>query len=131
MTNSPKNKAQKFIKDKSKKITEEDLKKVLEKQKEIEDKFRGESPLAKFLSEVKTLFSLLNDYFTGKYKEVPWWTISSIVVALLYVLNPLDLIPDFIPVVGYVDDALVIAACSAIIKLDLEKYIAWKKTQIN
>lgn len=44
-------------------------------------------------------------------------------------LSPIDLIPDFIPVVGYVDDALVVAACLAMVESDLEIYKEWKKQQ--
>lgn len=40
---------------------------------------------------------------------------NNIIVDLLYVLSPLDLIPDFIPIIGYIDDAMVVAACLALV----------------
>jgi uncharacterized membrane protein YkvA (DUF1232 family) len=49
--------------------------------------------------------------------------------ALLYVLTPLDLIPDFIPLAGFVDDAAVFAFVLTFAQGDLVRYREWKKTQ--
>lgn len=62
---------------------------------------------------------MLKDFFTRKYTEVPVGTIMAIAGSLLYVLSPIDIIPDFIPVVGFLDDAGVIAACINFEKLIL------------
>ncbi len=118
--------AEKKVKNGASKITEEDLEKVLRKQREIEEKFKGKGPLGKFFADVKLLFSLINDYAKGNYKEIPWWSIAAVVFALLYVLSPIDAIPDFIPGIGLVDDALVVGACLAMIDNDLQNYKAWK-----
>ena len=111
-------------------ITEEDVKVVLEKRDEIEKKFKGNGPLKRFVEDVKLLFALVEDYWDGVYREVPWWTVAAIVFALLYVLSPIDLIPDFIPIIGYTDDALVVAACLAMVHEDLQNYKEWIKHQI-
>lgn len=95
------------------KVTLDDVTKVLDKEKEIEEIFSKNGPLAKFFADLKLLFSLIKDYYTGDYRQAPFWTIAAIVTALLYVLSPIDAIPDFIPVIGYVDDAAVVAdVCS-------------------
>lgn len=52
---------------------------------------------------------MLGDVFTSKYKKVPIGTIAAIVGTLLYVLSPIDFIPDFMPVVGYLDDVAMLA----------------------
>jgi len=110
-----------------KNVTEDDLKTVFNKRDEIEEKFKGNGPLGKFIADLKILFSIIQDYISGEYREIPWYSIAAIVAALLYVLNPFDLIPDFIPVVGYVDDALVVAACLVLVRQDLHNYADWKK----
>ncbi len=51
---------------------------------------------------------------------------AAIVAALLYVLSPVDLIPDAIPIIGMVDDALVVAACLKLVKQDLADFEAWR-----
>lgn len=48
---------------------------------------------------------MLKDFATRKYTEIPMGTILAIVGTLVYILNPFDLIPDFIPAFGYLDDA--------------------------
>jgi len=121
--------AEKALKKGTKKVTEKDLKKVLAKRDEIEEKFKSGGPLGRFITDIKLCFAIIQDYVKGNYREVPYWTIAAIVAALLYVLSPVDIIPDFIPVVGYVDDALVMAACLKMVEQDLYKYKEWKIKQ--
>ncbi len=124
-----KEQAQEQIEAGAKKVTEEDLKKVLGKCDEIEAKFTNNGPLARFVTDLRLLFSIVQDYISGKYRAVPYWSIAAIVAALLYVLNPMDLIPDFIPGVGYLDDAAVVALCLKMVEQDLHAYRAWKEAQ--
>lgn len=107
-------------------IKEEDVKKVLDKTDEIKQKFEKPGPLGRFVEDIKLLISILKDYWSRKYRQVPFWTIAAIVFALLYVLSPIDMIPNFIPVIGLVDDAMVVAACLAMIEQDLHEYKHWK-----
>ncbi len=108
------------------KVTEDDLKKVLDKQKEIEEKFKDNGPLGRFVADLKILFSIIKDYISGEYRKTPWWAIAAIAAALLYVLSPIDLIPDFIPFIGLVDDAMVVGACLAMVETELREYRDWK-----
>jgi len=106
-------------------VTEDDVSGVLDKEEEILNKARG--PLEKFAHNIKLLFSLIKDYASGKYREVPWTTIAAVIGALLYIFSPIDLVPDFIPVVGLLDDAAVLGLCLKGIGLDLKKYELWKR----
>lgn len=111
-------------------VTEDDVKKVLDKKEAIEDKFKKNGPLGRFIADLKLLLALVRDYVKGDYRAIPYWSIAAIAAALLYVLSPIDLIPDFIPGIGYVDDALVVAACLAMVEKDLCAYKDWKEKQI-
>ena len=106
--------------------TEEDAQKVMDNQEKIE-KIASNETLRKYLADIKLYFKMLGDVFTGKYKKVPVGTIAAIVGTLLYVLSPIDFIPDFIPVVGYLDDAAMLALCLNFTRFDVEEYKKNKK----
>ncbi len=126
MTNFNEEKFKKFINENIKNVSEEDIQKILEREKEIREKFEGNSALGKLLNDFKLLISLIKDYIKGEYKEIPWFSIAAIIVALIYVLSPVDFIPDFIPILGYTDDAFMISLVIMMIREDLEKYKEWK-----
>ena len=118
-----------FIRKGSAAVNSEDVKKVLDQANEITEKVVKSGPLQRFLKDVALLISMVRDYWSGAYREIPWWVIAAVVFTLLYVLSPIDLIPDFIPVIGLLDDAVVIALCLAMIEQDLLKYQEWKEAQ--
>ena len=76
-----------------------------------------------------TLIRLVRAYVKGDYREVSWETVALAIGALLYFLSPVDLIPDVIPVVGYVDDAAVIGFVVASIYTDLNNFRDWEASQ--
>ncbi len=118
-----------LIKKGSPKITEKDVEKVVNKSGEIEKKFRSRGPLQRFIDDGKLLISAVRDYWTGKYRKWPWGTIAAVVFTLIYVLDPWDLVPDVLPIIGEVDDAAVVAACLFLVERDLLAYKTWKEGQ--
>ena len=112
----------------TKNVTEDDIDGVLEKENAILGKAKG--PLEKFAGNIKLLFSVIKDYAKGNYREIPWLTIAAIIGALLYIFSPIDLIPDFIPVAGLLDDAGVLGICLNGIGKDLKNYELWKKQSL-
>jgi len=111
---------------KQKGFTEADIARVIRKRRSISQKFAFSSRLRRFASEFRMLFSMLDDYYQRRYCEVPWYIISSIGAALLYVLTPIDLLPDFIPLIGYIDDASVFTFCLNLVRKEVIKYQNWK-----
>ena len=108
------------------KVGEEDVKDTLGKEDEIKKLFKRIKVLAKYCNDLCDIFELLRDRVTGAYKETPWRTIAALTGALIYVLSPIDLILDFIPGIGFLDDAVVIGLAIKLAQPDLEKYRAWK-----
>jgi len=82
---------------------------------------RDHNLLDRFLDDIKLFIAITKDYFTGRYKKIPYWIICTILFTLLYVFNPLDVIPDFIPGVGQFDDAAVIMICLRLSEEELRK----------
>lgn len=107
-------------------VQRDDVADLLDRQQVIEDKVRKSGKLKRFSTDIRLMFSMLQDYWQGNYREVPWRSIAAIAGALIYVLNPLDLIPDILLGVGFLDDAGVVAACLAFVESDLLRYAAWK-----
>ena len=116
-----------LIKEGSPKIQEKDLVKVVNKSEEIQKKFRSRGPLQRFIDDGKLLIAAMKDYWAGRYRKMPWGTVAAVVFTLLYVFNPLDLVPDVLPIIGEVDDAAVVAACLFLVEIDLMKYRDWKE----
>lgn len=103
--------------------------KVLKNEQDIDKKMSGQKALKALLEHGRLLLSLVKDYFTGAYREVPYWAIGASALALVYVLSPVDAIPDIIPGLGYLDDATVLAFCLKLVETELDKYREWKKTR--
>ena len=120
--------AEQKLREDAEKITPQDVETVLQKSEELEERFETGGPLGQFFDDFKLLFSVVKDYWKGGYRTIPYWSIAAIVATLLYVLNPFDLIPDFIPLVGQLDDVLVVTVCLAMIRQDLHQYKKWKRT---
>ena len=68
----------------------------------------------------------VQDFVKGNYREVPLATILSVAGALCYLVLPADLIPDVIPVIGYLDDATVFSMALGAAHNDLMAYAQWK-----
>lgn len=68
----------------------------------------------------------MKDVSTGRWKA-PWFAISMITVGLIYIISPIDLIPDAIPVVGWLDDAYVLKLVYEAVKDEFEAWRAAKK----
>lgn len=125
--NKPNPLAEDLIKDNSPKITEKDIVKVVDRSQEIERKFRSRGPLTRFIDDGKLLLSAIKDYWSGAYRKMPWGTVAAVTFTLLYIFDPLDMIPDVLPIIGEVDDAAVLAACLFLIERDLLAYKEWKQ----
>ena len=79
------------------------------------------------LAVLPIMISLVRNYIKKEYTDAPIGTVIAIVSALIYVLSPVDFIPDSIPGVGYLDDAAVVAVCWKLVKSDIEEYEVWRQ----
>lgn len=105
-----------------------DIAKVNQRAKDIESKLPH---LKKMFEQAKVMLSLVKDYWSGNYREIPYWAISAVALALLYVLSPVDVLPDVFVGVGYLDDATVVAFCLKLVEKEIEKYQQWVAARTN
>ncbi|WP_131539276.1 YkvA family protein [Pedobacter nototheniae] len=77
------------------------------------------------------LFAVSKDYVNGNYTEIPKRSIIAIIGGLIYFLSPIDVVPDFIPVLGFIDDVFILNLVYKQVVKDLEKYKIWKDQQDN
>ncbi len=107
------------------KVNEGDLDVVMKNKDAIDKKLKG-AGMKKYAELGKLMFGMLKDYRKGEYNQMPWFTIAAVGLTLLYVFNPMDMLPDFLPGVGYVDDFALFTIAVRFIESDLHAYLDWK-----
>ncbi len=83
--------------------------------------------ISEALEGFQSLCRLINAWVRGRYTVVPWRTIVLSLAALIYFVNPLDLIPDLIPAFGFLDDAGVLAFVLQSIRKDIDHFLDWER----
>jgi uncharacterized membrane protein YkvA (DUF1232 family) len=74
---------------------------------------------------LQILVRMVRSWLRGKYSP-PMLTVLSAVAALIYFVDPFDLIPDGVPVLGYLDDAAVIAAVVRLNLTEISRFRNWE-----
>ncbi|MEE4195677.1 MAG: YkvA family protein [Anaerolineae bacterium] len=123
-----KNKAEEYARDpeKAQNLVDKAIKKAKGRNKGQLDQ-----ALDEFWGYLTALIRLARAYYTKQYTDVPWKSIALVIAAIIYFVSPIDLIPDFIPILGLSDDAIVIAFVVKQIQSDLDNFLAWEITQEN
>lgn len=85
--------------------------------------------LGKYIGDFKGLLSLLQDYASGKYRNISTSTLTLVTCAVAYVILPFDCVPDFLPVLGFGDDLAFLAAVLCKVHGELDTYNEWKEKE--
>jgi len=75
---------------------------------------------------MRVLIRLVQRTVRGQYR-LPWRSLVYAMSAILYFLSPLDLIPDFLLGIGYVDDVAVVFGVLNALRDDLARFVAWEQ----
>ena len=79
------------------------------------------------VADVQDIISMLDDYYHGRYKKLPVSVILGSVAIVAYLLSPFDIVPDNIPLLGFVDDAFIInIVLELCVDKELERYRNWR-----
>jgi uncharacterized membrane protein YkvA (DUF1232 family) len=92
----------------------------------IPNKLLNASFLSRLFEDGKLLLLLIKDYWNGVYRDVSIWSILVFSIGIIYILSPIDIIPDFNLGIGQIDDAVVLLLCLNFLEKDLHKYKEWK-----
>ena len=79
--------------------------------------------------DLASLLRIVKNWKSGSYREVPWKTVVLSTGAIIYFLTPVDIVPDVIPVLGFMDDIAVIGWVVGAIRSDLTKFRAWEASR--
>ena len=86
--------------------------------------------MGEVLSQVPILIGMIGDYISGRYRDIPLATLVIMLGALLYLFEPVDAIPDLVPIGGYVDDAGIIAFVINLVGQEVERYKQSKQQSV-
>lgn len=101
---------------------------LLEQARKKAEKTKGTaSKQPEFWEDLKTAFRLFKSYIHRDYTRIPWGSIVMVTGAILYFVSPIDLMLDWIPLLGFVDDAAVLVFVFRQIRVDLEKFRIWEE----
>jgi uncharacterized membrane protein YkvA (DUF1232 family) len=77
--------------------------------------------------DVELLTQLTRDYARKEYRDIPKSSFVWIVAALAYLVNPIDSIPDVIPILGFTDDIAFLAFVMSKVHHELQRYKGWRQ----
>jgi uncharacterized membrane protein YkvA (DUF1232 family) len=75
-----------------------------------------------------TLGRMIKAYSLGQYRDIPWKTLLLIGAAVIYFVNPLDLVPDWIPGLGLTDDLGILMMVYKSVQTEVDKFLAWENS---
>ena len=78
------------------------------------------------LRDFAAFLRLLRAWAQGRYARFPVRSAFLLACATLYVVSPIDAIPDFIPFVGIIDDAAVLALVLRALRKDVAPFVDWE-----
>ena len=82
---------------------------------------------ADIAERLKVTTRMVDAWRNKHYKNISYSTIFISVLILLYFVSPIDLLPDFIPVIGGLDDAILLTYLLKLIDKEIERFMAWEK----
>lgn len=107
----------------------ESMRQILDKTSEkLNAVISSNDKIEEFTNQILTFYRMVSAQLSGEYKNTPWKTLIMIFGSLLYFITPLDMIPDFIPGLGFTDDIAIIFWIYNSVKEDIRQFEQWEKS---
>ena len=90
-----------------------------------------ESGAGRIGEDLNRLIRLARAWARREYTVIPWRSMIYVVAALLYFINPIDVIPDALVGLGFVDDAAVVAAVVRALRREIDAFGAWESQSLE
>ncbi len=82
--------------------------------------------LKEIWNSLMACFRMIKAYANGTYRNISWKSLVMIVASIIYFVMPFDLIPDFLPGLGLLDDAAILAWTIRTISADIDAFLEWE-----
>ena len=76
------------------------------------------------------MIRVIRDYQRAEYRDLPPDRLLVVIAAIIYFVSPFDVIPDWVPVLGHIDDAFVVSLALKSVRNDLDTFMAWETARI-
>ncbi|MDA0193489.1 MAG: YkvA family protein [Bacteroidetes bacterium] len=120
------------IKEKARRLAEDPgaLRNFVDQVKLKIEELSSNEKLKELFESVKLFINMIKSHISGEYRDIPKRTLLLILFGLIYFLIPIDAIPDFIPITGYVDDLTILLWIYKSVQKDISAYKDWQSSQM-
>ena len=87
---------------------------------------RAQGALRDVLEPLQRAVRMLRAYVAGEYRDISLENIGLLLGALIYLVMPIDALPDFILLLGFTDDAAIIAWTLKTLRDELQRFAEWE-----
>ena len=87
-------------------------------------------PFAETWPYLMAMIRLIRDYQRAEYRDISEQNLQIVIAAILYFVSPFDVIPDWVPVLGHIDDAFVVSLALKSVRLDIDTFMAWETARV-
>lgn len=84
------------------------------------------SKMRKVAQQTHLALELLDDFRSGEYRDLSWRAAALLSAAVLYVVSPLDVVPDLLPALGHLDEVAILTVAVRLVEKDLRRYCRFK-----